>query len=92
VRAGKTIANWDRSSGDHTEYGTVKFEHVEEGTTSPSRSTTSRPLHLVVIDAKRRTTAPPKPASVGEADQRVGEEVRIAGTDHAVNISFRWAR
>src|SRR5467141_1209848 len=60
VRAGKTLANWDPHHRPIiTEYaGTVKFEHVEEGST------------------------------VAKQIDEVGEEVRIAGTDHAVNISF----
>src|SRR5437879_1510864 len=92
VRAGKTIANWDPHHRPIiTEYaGTVKFEHVEEGTTVAKQIDDVTGLStLVVIDAKRRTTA----ASKGQRPSvklinEAGEEVRIAGTDHAVNISF----
>src|SRR2546422_702385 len=92
VRAGKTIANWDPHHRPIiTEYaGTVKFEHVEEGTTVAKQIDDVTGLStLVVIDAKRRTTATakgqrPSVKLINEA----GEEVRIAGTDHAVNISF----
>src|SRR5438046_2506645 len=92
VRAGKTIANWDPHHRPIiTEYaGTVKFEHVEEGTTVAKQIDDVTGLStLVVIDAKRRTTA----ASKGQRPSvklinEAGEEVRIAATDHAVNISF----
>ncbi|HEY3074340.1 MAG TPA: DNA-directed RNA polymerase subunit beta' [Burkholderiales bacterium] len=92
VRAGKTIANWDPHHRPIiTEYaGTVKFEHVEEGATVAKQIDDVTGLStLVVIDAKRRTTA----ASKGQRPSvklinDSGEEVRIAGTDHAVNISF----
>ncbi|MBV9190807.1 MAG: DNA-directed RNA polymerase subunit beta', partial [Betaproteobacteria bacterium] len=92
VRAGKTVANWDPHHRPIiTEYaGTVKFEHVEEGTTVAKQIDDVTGLStLVVIDAKRRTTAAakgqrPSVKLINEA----GEEVRIAGTDHAVNISF----
>src|SRR5438270_2095524 len=92
VRAGKNVANWDPHHRPIiTEYaGTVKFEHVEEGTTVAKQIDDVTGLStLVVIDAKRRTTATakgqrPSVKLINEA----GEEVRIAGTDHAVNISF----
>src|SRR5437016_5666451 len=92
VPAGKTLANWDPHHRPIiTEYaGTVKFEHVEEGSTVAKQIDDVTGLStLVVIDAKRRTTA----ASKGQRPSvklinEAGEEVRIAGTDHAVNISF----
>src|SRR5439155_658664 len=92
VRAGKTLANWDPHHRPIiTEYaGTVKFEHVEEGSTVAKQIDDVTGLStLVVIDAKRRTTA----ASKGQRPSvklinEAGEEVRIAGTDHAVNISY----
>jgi DNA-directed RNA polymerase subunit beta' len=92
VRAGKTLANWDPHHRPIiTEYaGTVKFEHVEEGSTVAKQIDDVTGLStLVVIDAKRRTTA----ASKGQRPSvklinEAGDEVRIAGTDHAVNISF----
>jgi DNA-directed RNA polymerase subunit beta' len=92
VRAGKQLANWDPHHRPIiTEYaGTVKFEHVEEGATVAKQIDDVTGLStLVVIDAKRRTTA----ASKGQRPSvklinEQGEEVRIAGTDHAVNISF----
>src|SRR2546427_10035556 len=92
VKAGQTLANWDPHHRPIiTEYaGTVKFEHVEEGSTVAKQIDDVTGLStLVVIDAKRRTTA----ASKGQRPSvklinEAGEEVRIAGTDHAVNISF----
>src|SRR2546426_11571598 len=74
-----------------TEYaGTVKFEHVEEGTTVAKQIDDVTGLSaLVVIDAKRRTTAAAKGQRPSvKLINDSGEEVRIAGTDHAVNISF----
>jgi DNA-directed RNA polymerase subunit beta' len=92
VRAGKTIANWDPHHRPIiTEYaGTVKFEHVEEGTTVAKQIDDVTGLStLVVIDAKRRTTAAAKGQRPSvKLINDSGEEVRIAGTDHAVNISF----
>ena len=74
VRAGKQLANWDPHHRPIiTEYaGTVKFEHVEEGATVAKQIDDVTGLStLVVIDAKRRTTAASQgPASVGQADQR----------------------
>jgi DNA-directed RNA polymerase subunit beta' len=92
VRAGKQLAAWDPHHRPIiTEYaGTVKFEHVEEGSTVAKQIDDVTGLStLVVIDAKRRTTATskgqrPSVKLINEA----GDEVRIAGTDHAVNISF----
>ena len=92
IKAGKVLANWDPHHRPIiTEYaGTVKFEHVEEGATVAKQIDEVTGLStLVVIDAKRRTTAAakgvrPSVKLLGES----GEEVKIAGTDHAVNISF----
>jgi DNA-directed RNA polymerase subunit beta' len=92
VRAGKQLATWDPHHRPIiTEYaGTVKLEHVEEGTTVAKQIDDVTGLStLVVIDAKRRTTAAakgqrPSVKLINEA----GDEVRIPSTDHAVNISF----
>jgi DNA-directed RNA polymerase subunit beta' len=92
VRAGKQLSTWDPHHRPIiTEYaGTVKFEHVEEGATVAKQIDDVTGLStLVVIDVKRRTTASgkgqrPSVKLINEA----GEEVRIAATDHAVNISF----
>ena len=92
VKAGALLANWDPHHRPIiTEYpGTVKFEHVEEGTTVAKQIDDVTGLStLVVIDHKRRgsTTAKGARPSVKLINE-AGDEVRIAGTDHAVNISF----
>src|SRR2546428_2041871 len=92
IKAGAILANWDPLTRPIiTEFaGKVAFEHVEEGSTVAKQIDDATGLStLVVIDAKRRTTA----ASKGQRPSvklinEAGEEVRIAGTDHAVNISF----
>jgi DNA-directed RNA polymerase subunit beta' len=92
VRAGKQLAVWDPHHRPIiTEYaGTVKLEHVEEGATVAKQIDDVTGLStLVVIDAKRRTTATSKgqrPSVKLISEQ--GDEVRIPSTDHAVNISF----
>jgi DNA-directed RNA polymerase subunit beta' len=92
IRAGKMLANWDPHHRPIiTEYaGTIRFEHVEEGSTVAKQIDDVTGLStLVVIDIKRRTTAakPGQRPSVKLINE-AGDEVRIAGTDHAVNISF----
>ena len=92
IRAGKTAAAWDPHHRPIiTEYaGAVRFEHVEEGVTVARQVDDVTGLStLVVIDPKRRGSAAAKGVrpSVKLINEK-GEEVRIAGTDHAVNISF----
>jgi len=92
VRAGKQLAMWDPHHRPIiTEYaGTVRLEHVEEGATVAKQIDDVTGLStLVVIDAKRRTTATSKGQrpSVKLINEQ-GDEVRIPSTDHAVNISF----
>ena len=92
VKAGMVLANWDPHHRPIiTEYpGTVKFEHVEEGVTVAKQIDDVTGLStLVVIDPKRRAGAAAKGVrpSVKLINEQ-GEEVRIPGTDHAVNISF----
>jgi len=91
IRAGTILATWDALTrpivSEHS--GTVKFENVEEGVTVAKQIDEVTGLStLVVIDAKRRTTATkglrPQVKLIG-AD---GQEVCIPGTDHAVTISF----
>jgi DNA-directed RNA polymerase subunit beta' len=92
VKAGAALANWDPHHRPIiTEYpGTVRFEHVEEGSTVAKQIDDVTGLStLVVIDPKRRSGAAAKgvrPSVKLINDQ--GDEVRIPGTDHAVNISF----
>ena len=92
VKAGSQMAMWDPHTRPIiTEYaGTVRFENVEDGVTVAKQMDEVTGLStLVVIDAKRRSAAAakgvrPQVKLINEA----GEEVHIAGTDHAVNISF----
>jgi DNA-directed RNA polymerase subunit beta' len=91
VRAGKTLANWDPHHRPIiTEYaGTVKFENVEESQTVAKQIDEVTGLStLVVIDSKRRTATGKGQRPSVKLMNEAGEEVRIAGTDHAVNISF----
>ncbi len=93
AKAGKVIATWDATSRPIiTEYaGRVKFEHVEEGVTVAKQVDDVTGLStLVVIDPKRRAGA----AAKGVRPQvklidAAGEEIRIAGSDLPVNITFQ---
>ncbi len=92
VKAGKVLATWDPHTRPIiTEYaGRVRFENVEEGVTVAKQIDDVTGLStLVVIDPKRRGTAQtkglrPQVKLIGEN----GEEVKLAGTDHSVNITF----
>ena len=92
VKAGKMLAVWDPHHRPIiTEYaGTVRFEHVEEGATVAKQIDEVTGLStLVVIDSKRRTVSGAKGLRPSvKLLNETGEEVRIAGTDHTVNISF----
>jgi len=93
VKAGKILAQWDATSRPIiTEYaGTVKFENVEEGVTVAKQVDEVTGLStLVVIDPKRRagTTAKGVRPQVKLLDAS-GEEIRIAGSDLPVNITFQ---
>jgi DNA-directed RNA polymerase subunit beta' len=92
IKAGKQVANWDPHHRPIvTEYaGTVKFEHVEEGVTVAKQIDDVTGLStLVVIDVKRRGSAAAKGVRPSvKLLSESGDEIRIAGTDHAVNISF----
>jgi len=92
VRAGQLLSSWDPHTRPIiTEYGgIVRFEHVEEGVTVAKQIDDVTGLStLVVIDPKRRATAGkglrPQVKLLNEA----GEEIRIAGTDHAITITFQ---
>ncbi len=93
IKAGKVLATWDATARPIiTEYaGTVKFEHVEEGVTVAKQVDEVTGLStLVVIDPKRRTgsgsTKGVRP-QVKLLDPK-GEEIRLAGSDAPVNITF----
>jgi len=92
LRASTALATWDPLTRPIiTEYaGRVKFENVEEGATVAKQVDDVTGLStLVVIDSKRRGAASkgvrPQVKLVNEA----GEEVKIAGTEHHVTISFQ---
>jgi DNA-directed RNA polymerase subunit beta' len=91
VKAGTILATWDALTRPIiTEYaGTVKFENVEEGVTVAKQIDDVTGLStLVVIDAKRRTSTTKGLRPQVKLIDGSGQEVRIAGTDHAVTISF----
>jgi DNA-directed RNA polymerase subunit beta' len=92
VKAGKVLASWDPHTRPIiTEYaGRVKFDNVEEGVTVARQIDEVTGLStLVVIDPKRRGVAQAKGLrpSVKLIDEK-GKEVRIAGTETPVNITF----
>ena len=93
VKAGKVLAIWDATSRPIiTEYaGRVKFENVEEGVTVAKQVDDVTGLStLVVIDPKRRSGAAAKGVrpQVKLLNER-GEEVKLAGSDQPVNITFQ---
>lgn len=94
VKAGTQLASWDPHTRPIvTEYGgTVKFENVEEGVTVAKQIDEVTGLStLVVIDAKRRSTSGSTKGvrpQVKLLDEN-GEEVKIAGTEHSVALTFQ---
>ena len=93
IKAGVMLATWDPHTRPIvTEYaGTVKFENVEEGATVAKQIDEVTGLStLVVIDGKRKSGASSKGVrpQVKLLDES-GEEIKIAGTDHSVAITFQ---
>ena len=93
IKAGTILATWDPHTRPIvTEYaGRVRFENVEEGTTVAKQVDEVTGLStLVVIDPKRKAGAAAKGLrpQVKLLDEN-GREVRIAGTDTLVNITFQ---
>ena len=93
IKAGQVMAMWDPHTRPIiTEYaGRVRFENVEEGVTVAKQIDEVTGLStLVVIDPKRRAGASSKGLrpQVKLLDTN-GAEVRIAGTDTPVNITFQ---
>src|SRR5690606_18431304 len=90
VKAGTRLASWDPLTRPIvSEYaGKVRFENIEEGVTVARQLDEVTGLStLVVITPKSRTGRAmlrPQIKIVGEN----GEDSKIAGTDHSVNISF----
>jgi DNA-directed RNA polymerase subunit beta' len=92
VKAGQVLAVWEPHTRPIiTEYaGTVKFENVEEGATVAKQIDEVTGLStLVVIDPKRRGTAAKGLRPQVKLLNEGGDEVKIPGTDHAVNITFQ---
>ncbi|MDE2212713.1 MAG: DNA-directed RNA polymerase subunit beta', partial [Betaproteobacteria bacterium] len=93
VKAGQMLASWDPHTRPIiTEYsGEVRFENVEEGVTVAKQIDEVTGLStLVVIDPKRRAGAQTKGLrpQVKLLDAN-GKEVKLAGTDQPVNITFQ---
>ncbi|MFA5488880.1 MAG: DNA-directed RNA polymerase subunit beta' [Candidimonas sp.] len=90
VKAGQRLASWDPLTRPIvSEYaGTIRFENIEEGVTVARQLDEVTGLStLVVITPKTRSgkiVMRPTIRLMNEA----GEDVKIAGTDHSVNISF----
>ena len=92
LRAGQMLASWDPHTRPIiTEYGgLVRFEHVEEGVTVAKQIDEVTGLStLVVIDPKRRATASKGLRPQVKLLNESGEEIRIAGTDHPITITFQ---
>jgi DNA-directed RNA polymerase subunit beta' len=92
LKAGQVLATWDPHTRPIiTEYaGKVRFENVEEGVTVAKQIDDVTGLStLVVIDPKRRGSSQSKGLrpQVKLLDES-GEEVKIAGSDQSVNITF----
>ena len=93
VKAGLVLVTWDPHTRPIvTEYaGHIKFEHVEEGVTVARQLDEVTGLStLVVVDPKRRggTQAKGLRPQVKLLDTQ-GQEIRIAGSDQPVNITFQ---
>ena len=93
VKAGQVLASWDPHTRPIiTEYsGEVRFENVEEGVTVAKQIDEVTGLStLVVIDPKRRASMQTKGLrpQVKLLDEK-GKEVKLAGTDQSVNITFQ---
>jgi DNA-directed RNA polymerase subunit beta' len=91
VKAGAILATWDPLTRPIiTEYaGKIRFENVEEGATVAKQIDDVTGLStLVVIDAKRRSASSKGVRPQVKLMDAAGEEVKIAGTEHSVNISF----
>ena len=90
IKVGQRLAHWDPLTRPIiSEYaGQVRYENIEEGVTVARQMDEITGLStLVVITPKTRGSrvlARPQIKLLDEA----GEEVRMASTDHAVNISF----
>jgi DNA-directed RNA polymerase subunit beta' len=93
IKAGAVLAMWDPHTRPIiTEYaGRIRFEHIEEGVTVAKQLDDVTGLStLVVIDPKRKASGAgkglrPQVKLLDEA----GNELKLAGTDTLVNITFQ---
>ncbi|MCL5059198.1 MAG: hypothetical protein M1449_00880 [Candidatus Thermoplasmatota archaeon] len=93
IKAGAVLATWDPHTRPIiTEYaGRIRFENIEEGVTVAKQLDDVTGLStLVVIDPKRKASGAgkglrPQVKLLDEA----GNEIKIAGTDTLVNITFQ---
>jgi DNA-directed RNA polymerase subunit beta' len=91
VRAGIVLATWDPHTRPIiTEYaGTVSFQNIEEGSTVAKQIDEVTGLStLVVIDPKRTAQSKGVRPMVRLQDKS-GKEVKLAGTDTAVSVTFQ---
>jgi DNA-directed RNA polymerase subunit beta' len=91
IKAGSQLATWDPLTRPIiSEYGgTVKFENIEEGVTVARQMDEVTGLStLVVITPKTRGTAKQVMRPQVKLINEQGQEVKIAGTEHSVSISF----
>ncbi|MDT3706799.1 MAG: DNA-directed RNA polymerase subunit beta' [Thiobacillus sp.] len=92
IKAGAVLATWDPHTRPIiTEYaGRVRFEHIEEGVTVAKQLDDVTGLStLVVIDPKRKGAAGKGLRPQVKLLDESGNEIRIAGTDTVVNITFQ---
>jgi len=91
IKAGAVLATWDPHTRPIiTEYaGRIRFENIEEGVTVAKQLDDVTGLStLVVIDPKRKAGAKGLRPQVKLLDES-GNEIKIAGTDTLVNITFQ---
>ncbi|WP_018079637.1 DNA-directed RNA polymerase subunit beta' [Thiobacillus denitrificans] len=93
IKAGAVLAAWDPHTRPIiTEYaGRIRFENIEEGVTVAKQLDDVTGLStLVVIDPKRKASSAAKGVrpQVKLLDE-AGNEIKIAGTDTLVNITFQ---
>jgi DNA-directed RNA polymerase subunit beta' len=92
VKAGQALATWDPHTRPIiTEYaGHIKFENVEEGVTVAKQIDDVTGLSsLVVIDPKQRAGQSKGLRPQVKLLDAVGNEVKIAGTETSVNVTFQ---
>ncbi|MGO3843080.1 MAG: DNA-directed RNA polymerase subunit beta' [Alcaligenes pakistanensis] len=90
IKAGQRLASWDPLTRPIvSEYtGTVRFENIEEGATVARQVDDVTGLStLVVITPKTRGGKILMRPQIKLLNEQ-GHEIKIAGTDHMVNISF----